>query len=92
MSTAIKAYHARMLRNHHTIMSIADELKEKGCSITLPSSELVSYIKIEKEGKKGIFGFAQVPYRWYVKSEFRGPFEYNLDTPFTAEQIINSLV
>jgi hypothetical protein len=67
MRTWIEAYKERLERNHFLILEEAARLKDQGCRIyTITSERLVSQILVRKDEKHCFFGFADVPYRWYV--------------------------
>lgn len=95
------AHASRMKVNNEYLKSIATELTQEGYKVYTPKEGLISFIRVESEDKHLFFGFAEVPYRWYLSCniDYRGGqrsgrtlkevFDY--DSPFTASDIINNL-
>ena len=95
------AYRSRMQINNDYFLQIAKELTEMGYSVYTPKDGLIDFIYIEKDNTHLYFGFADVPYRWYLsynidytkgKGSGRKLKEgYDYDSPFTALQISESM-
>ena len=67
------AYFARRVNNDHVIREVCEELKEHGVKCFVCKPELERYPKyayIEKGDNNTYFGFAEVPYRWYIGSSY----------------------
>lgn len=95
------AYRKRKENNHNALMSVAEQLKTKGCKVYSTEykepRDVRKYIVVEKDGKRNIVGFAEVPYRWYIGSPYTGKIagligEDTYGFPFTIDEIIKSLV
>lgn len=96
-----EAYRARRVNNHHVLVEVAEELAKHGyeCYGYEPNykDECMSLIKLFKDGKETVVGFAEVPYRWYVGTPYeengglvRGLYigEDSYQFPFEIEEII----
>lgn len=101
MMDCLTAYRKRRENNHNVLMALAEQLKAKGCKVYSTKCEearkMREYIVVEKDCKRNIVGFAEVPYRWYIGSSYCGKISGLVgdDTygfPFTVDEIINSLV
>lgn len=97
----LTAYWKRKKNNHNVLMSVAEQLKAEGCKVY--STEYKEpkgareYIVVEKDGKRTIVGFAEVPYRWYIGNSYTGKIagligEDTYSFPFTVDEIMKSLV
>lgn len=111
MTDYFTAYRARLERNDQTLRTRAEELKALGCTVLAPrrtqdpNSTVVErrleFIRVRKDGKECIFGFAEVPYRWYIDVSWKpntqtgsgktvktqGP-----EDPFTAKEIMEQMI
>ena len=91
MRDFFKSYKARINRNHKVILEVANRVKDLGGDYYFvnPDRAIQSWVYIVVDGKKITFGFAEVPYRWYIGSEYRGAISVGTENPYTAEQIIS---
>ncbi|MCY1134091.1 hypothetical protein OWT79_10815 [Bacteroides fragilis] len=97
----LTVYRKRKENNHNVLMSVAEQLKAEGCKVYSTKCNKPrgtrEYIIVEKDGKRNIVGFAEVPYRWYIGSSYSGKIaglvgEDTYGFPFTVDEIIKSLV
>lgn len=84
------SYGARMERNHNTIMEIKKRIEAFGGTVELgyTNAKFKSFLRVKSDGRCTCFGFAEVPYRWYIGNEYNGSVVNDTENPFSAEQII----
>ncbi len=66
-----------------------------------PKNGLIHFIRVENEDKQIVFGFTDVPYRWYLQYDIDRKLnqgsgrtlkeQHDYDSPFTAAQIIEAM-
>lgn len=101
LNSYMGSYTARRKNNHHVLLEVAEELKKLGCTCYTCKEdferERTDLIHVfNKEGKSVCFGFAEVPYRWYIDSEHGQNVRYLIgehgyDYPFDAEEILGKI-
>lgn len=106
MSDHFKAYQARLIRNHETLLAMKAELESKGCRVHIPypsdeNPRLLSWFTVIKDQAHCHFGFAEVPYRWYISISWKPNKKTgsgkilktidHADNLFTADDIISHL-
>lgn len=101
MKTYLECYRERLIRNNDTFIGIAAQLKERGCQVYVPKDQLISFIYAEKDSKHIYFGFAEVPYHFYLSYNIDYKLNqgsgrtlkeiYSTENPFSIEDILNSL-
>ena len=90
------AYRARLTNNHHVLLEVAEEMKKLGfvCYAASDSykNEATRLVYAIRDNECVTFGFAEVPYRWYIDSEYRFTCgligEHGYDYPFDIEDIL----
>lgn len=70
MSDYFTAYRKRMEGIDQLMKNYAEQFKQLGCDVYHSDSGLISFIKIQKDGKHCTFGFTDVPYRFYIQINF----------------------
>lgn len=105
MKSYMECYRERIENNHNELIKLAEILRDQhGCKCFRHHATiqgLVTYILIEKDGKKTYAGFAEVPYRWFIDPECRttiGVAQTRWDDesrgfkfPFTVEEVLKSM-
>lgn len=101
MSDYLEVYRKRMQNNHDKLLAFAEELKKVGCKVyavhyVIKDGAFIDYIHVRRDGKAVNVGFAEVPYRWYIGSEYSGYVIYvdkvlHYDFPFSVEDVISRL-
>lgn len=90
-----ESYTARRARNHDTIQIMKTLLEALDCVVfDNAHNELngkSTFLKIGRGRKFTYFGFAEVPYRWYIGSEHSGVIRHGTENTFTPTDIINEL-
>jgi len=96
------AYGARRRNNHLVLMEVAEEVKKHGfrcyCAEDYYKHQSTSLVYAVKDDKCVTFGFAEVPYRWYINSEHQLGMtaglvgEHGYDYPFDIEDILSNVV
>lgn len=95
---SLKSYWLRMENNHKVFLQLAEELKKKGCWVFSPCSsshERIKFLLVKKGRLQTMVGFAEVPYRWYIGSEYSGRISDLLEDsykfPFTVDDVLNEM-
>jgi len=74
LKTFLDWYFARRKNNHHVLIEVCEELKKLDCECYVSKSdykdERVDIVYVFKSDKRVVFGFAEVPYRWYVGGDY----------------------
>jgi hypothetical protein len=99
LDSYLPAYCARRKNNHHVLLEVCEELKKHGVDCYTERQEYererTSLIYAVKDGKYVCFGFAEVPFRWYVGSEhscWRWPIgEHGYGYPYEVEDILSKI-
>ena len=99
LDSFLPAYCARRKNNHHVLLEVCEELKKHGVSCYTNRQEYESertyLIHAVKDGKCVVFGFAEVPFRWYVGSDYihgRGLVgERGFGYPYEIEEILSQI-
>lgn len=66
MSDYFKAYRRRMEEVSKLILSLAENVINGGGNVYKSRDSLTKFILIEKGGRHIVFGFSEVPYRFYA--------------------------
>ena len=65
-------YYLRVANNHFVLLEVCEELTKQGFECFTAKDEYdhecVHYVTAYKDGKQVQFGFAEVPFRWWVKN------------------------
>jgi len=95
------AHHSRMEVNNQYFTDMAKELTTAGFDVYTQKDGLTSFIHVEDSQNQITFGFAEVPYRWYISCNInyklghgtsrtiKERFDYN--RPFTIQEIIDNM-
>jgi hypothetical protein len=67
MSDYFTAHRKRMEGIDQLMKNYSEQLKQLGCKVYGSKNGLISFIKIEKDNKHCIFGFTDIPYRFYIQ-------------------------
>ena len=102
MKDFFEAHRERMERNHDEFIKMAAELKEIGCRVFGSKDGYISMLKIFRGDRHVVFGFTEVPYRWYLQ-KCLNPQDGNgsgrtikeicsdSGNPFTTEDILSAM-
>lgn len=91
---------ARQKNNHHVILEVCEELKKRGCECYVSKDdfnrEKVEIAYVFNGNYTTVFGFSDVPFRWYINSEylhgrFDGGENNGYDFPYEIEDILNDM-
>lgn len=99
LDSHLPAYYARRKNNHHVLIEVCDELKKHGVDCYTNRQEhereRTSLVYAVKDGKYVCFGFAEVPFRWYIGSEHsfcRGLVgEHGYGYPYEVDEILDKI-
>lgn len=101
MKTYFEAYRERMQNVNNELLQIADQLTSKGFEVYYAKDGLISFIHVQNADKHIIFGFTDVPYRWYLSYNITPSKEHGsgktlkeiatTENPFTIGDIIKAM-
>lgn len=94
------AYSARLHNNHFVLMEVAEEVKKRGfdcyCVKDRYECQTTEGVYAIRGNECVLFGFKEVPYQWYVYSDYPGLTSglikvNSYDYPFSIEDILSQV-
>ena len=65
-------YYLRLANTHYTLLEVCEKLTEQGFECFTAKDEYdretVHFIQAYKDGRRVMFGFSEVPFRWWVNN------------------------
>jgi hypothetical protein len=66
MNDFLSAYRNRCQRVEAELLQVAEGLMDAGCLVYANKNGNITYIKAYRENECLVYGFTDVPYRWYI--------------------------